>query len=83
MLKHCLNLCLDIDAKFGKLWVYFRKGLVTCPKVLREYLAECFGKKDLPFELVEHFVIPNFSSFLSQWIDPFEKYVQDSFAFFA
>lgn len=64
---------IDIDGKFGKLWNYFKVGAIKSPAALRKCLFDCFGKKGLPFEFVEKFVIPNFSQLMANSIDTFEK----------
>jgi hypothetical protein len=66
----------DIDAKFGKLWTYFRKGLVASPTQLRKILSDCFGRKGLPFEQVDVFIVPDWKKvFDDNILDNFEKYV--------
>jgi hypothetical protein len=66
---------VDIDAKFGSLWDFFKLGVVSTPFMLKQYLTDCFAKSALPFEIVDVFAIPDYTRiFNKNAVGMVEKY---------
>ena len=59
----------DIDARFGKLWVYIRSKLALSPAEYTEAINNCFGTMKLPFRLEDIFVVPNYKALFEPYID--------------
>ena len=60
----------DIDAKFGNIWKGVRMENLLTPQAYKRHLEEIiFRNSDIPFKVVDVFVVPDYKSFLSSSID--------------
>lgn len=59
----------DIDGKFGMLWQHIKGKTIITPQEYAKSLNECYSRGLLPFELLDVYVLPDFTSFLSPFID--------------
>ena len=60
----------DIDSKFGMIWKACRSLLLDTPQKYKEKLEEVFAESDIKCAVVDVFAIPDYESWLEDYIDP-------------
>jgi hypothetical protein len=59
----------DIDARFGKLWVYIRSKIILSPSQWAKVMEECYGSSKLPFRQEDIMVLPNYKALFEPYLD--------------